>query len=166
MKKSNFLLEGLDSTLSCSVKSKFKLFFQVILIFFNLHVQSLEKLQGTPEHRPSQPINKREKEKGKKKKAKKKKCPPSCSTALSKPFTQHGGEKRRKKNKQNRKSLHKLKIFKEEFELICEAFFFSFLRKNKGDFYFQAAPICQHQKIENYANFSKCLLHLLGSQEY
>lgn len=49
-----------------------------------------------------------------------------------------------KKNKQNWKSLHKLKIFKEEFELICEAFFFSFLRKNKGDFYFQAAPISQH----------------------
>jgi len=50
--------------------------------------------------------------------------------------------RKKEKEKQKLKPLHKLKIFKEEFEPICEDFFFSFLRKNIGDFYFQAAPIC------------------------
>lgn len=82
-------------------------------------------------------------------------------------------EEKKKEKETNKQSKIKtatqgkyIHLNKEEPELICEAFFFSFLRKNIGDFYFQAAPICNHLKIENYVNFNKCLLYLLGSQEY
>lgn len=140
MKKSNFLLEGLDSTLFCTVKSQFGLFFQVILIFFNLHKYSLQRnCKRTPKHKPSQPINRR----GIKK-------PSFMFTALSNPS--HSIKKI--KNKLNGYTAKDNQLNKDDFELKCEAFFFSFFRHNIGDFYFEAAHICQYQKIDNYVNFS------------
>lgn len=56
------------------------------------------------------------------------------------------GEKKGKKKKQTKiktaTQAKDIQLNKEESELICEAFFFPFLRKNIGDFCFQAAPIC------------------------
>lgn len=62
-------------------------------------------------------------------------------------FTQHGGKgKEKERNKQTKiktaTQAKDIRLDKEESELIREAFFFSFLGKNIGDFYFQAAPIC------------------------
>lgn len=147
MKKSNFVLEGLDSTLFCTGKSKFQLFFQVILIFFNLHEQSLEKLQETPKHRPSEAINIRERKRKEKKKRKQLSFMLYCSERVF--YTAWGEKRKKKKQTKTNKNCYTSQRYSRK-NLNCYVRPFAFLSSGKIQviYIFKQLPFASIRKLK------------------